>query len=164
MARSLAIDRDEKIVKRTISKPDRDKIRRDRARERKIERMLRVYDNLPTDEIERRVDEDFDEMDIELDESEQFFDDLQRNSEMEIKSTGSRWHSYHKPLGRYFESIRQNCNEHNKTTILIVRGHDKAIYRLSVRRGEEDRFLSSAIKQGYILSKVFISNVDEEKV
>jgi len=162
MVRSIVVDFPEKPLKRTLTRKQIDKVKRDRARERKLERLIRKFDNLPTDEIETWVDDDFNEMEAQLDESEQFCNDLSKSFDFPIKTTGSRWHNYHKPLGRFIKSIRASCDEDDKTTILIIRGHDEVVYRLGVQRGKEDKLLHTCINEGYVMSKIKISNVDED--
>lgn len=148
----------ETVTSQSLSstKQRRDKRKRESKKQEKIDRLIRRFDNLPTDTIEGWVNEDFDEMDAELEQSSEFYDDLSESSDMAIKATGTRWFNYYQGLGKFWEPIRRSCNENNKTTILIVRPNDPTIYRLSTRAGKELAILSQAISEGYILSRVKI--------
>lgn len=133
-----------------------------------IERLLSANDGLGelstdlNDKVEEWVYEYEDDMESAEDDERAFFDSITSPDNMAIEATGTRWYHDRKPLGRFFKSIRQGCNEHNRTTIIVVRGGDEAIYRLGVPKGQETGILSKAISQGYILSRIKISGQDRE--
>jgi hypothetical protein len=112
------------------------------------------------DQIEEWVNDDLDEMDFNEDDERDFLNNLAGDFDIPIQKTGTRWYHNQYGVGRFIKSIREGNNEHNRTTILIIRGGDKAIYRLGIPTGEETSVLSTAISKGYILSQVKISNVD----
>jgi hypothetical protein len=156
MVRNIVVDFPEKPLKKSLTQKQIDKYKRDKAKERKLDYLIRRFDNLPIDTLEGWVNEDFDKLEDEDDESEQFCNDLSSLINLDVESTGTRKYHYHKPLGRFIESIRRSCSENDKTTILIIRGNDPTVYRLGVERGKETTLLSTAIKQGFILTKVKI--------
>jgi len=163
MVKTLVTDFNGLTKRKNLTKREIDKIKRERKKEEKILERIRKYDNLPTDTIEEWVNEDFEQMETELDESERFCDELAEYGNIPIKTTGSRWYNYHRPVGRFLKSIRKNCNEHNKTAILIIRSGDPTIYRLGIESGEESKVLHTAISKGYILSKIKVTRVDDEE-
>jgi hypothetical protein len=169
MVKSLSVDKPNQL-RLLRSEQEKSKYKRNKAREKKkqeiIERLNLTNDGLGPlnseidDRVEEWIDEDFEQMDIDLDDEEQFRNDLSGDFNIPITKTGSRWYSHHKPLGRFIKSIRENNNEHSRTTILIIRGGDESIYRLGIPKGEETSVLSTAISKGYILTEVKVKRVD----
>jgi hypothetical protein len=158
--------------KLSIGKRESSKHKRQLAKERKkreiTERLLESNDGLGelcpdlVDQVEEWV-YDYEEcLESNEDDERAFFDSITSPDNMAIEATGTRWYHDRKPLGRFFKSIREGCNEHNRTTIIVVRGGDEAIYRLGVPKGQETGILSKAISQGYILSRIKISGQDRE--
>lgn len=150
-------------LQRLATKQKLEKYKREKAKEDKIERLAAKFENVPRDEVEGWVDEDFDRMEFLDDEQGSFLEELSGNINLPIKSTGTTWHGYYKPLGRVFQSIHRMCSENNKTTVLIFRPDDPTVYRLSTEQGKEFEILSKAIREGYILSliKVHTKGIQE---
>lgn len=167
MTNILCRDLPEKLQRRA-SKQEKQKYKRERAREKKKEKLINRYsedgirplDPEIEDKIEEWVDEDFDGMDFnELDEK-QFRESLSGDYDIPIEKTGTKWYNHYKPLGGFIKSQRNSNNEHNQTTILIIRGTDQSMYRLRIPAGQETTVLSTAISKGYILGEVKVSHVD----
>jgi hypothetical protein len=159
MAKTLVNDFDNKI-KRMCSPREKDKIRRERKKEQKTLERIRKYDNLPTDEIEQWVDEDFELMEDGLHEESDIRDELERLTKVPVGTFSRKWYNGNQPLGRFWKPIHRSNAENDKATILISRSGDPTIYRLGVPSGSEITTLLSAIKQGYTVSKINISNLD----
>jgi hypothetical protein len=153
--------------KLSIESQEKEKHKRQLARKRKnnkwIEKVTDGTGKIPDDiidQVEAWEYDDEDDMELNHIDEEQFFNSITSADDMAITATGTRWYHDRKPLGRFFKSIREGCNEHNRTTILVIRGGDEAIYRLGVPKGKETGILSQAISQGYILTRIKISGQD----
>jgi hypothetical protein len=165
--RTRCRDLPEKLTLST-SKREKEKLLRKKKRDEKIERIAERLEggtragNIELqDQIEEWVNDDFEQMEINEDDEREFLNGLSGDYDIPIQKTGARWYHHQYGVGRFFKSIREGNNEHNRTTILIIRGGDKSIYRLGIPTGEEFRVLSTAISKGYILSEVKISHVDK---
>lgn len=152
------------------SKREKEKILRKRKKEEKIEaiaerleggRFIDAFGDNLQDQIEEWVNDDFEQMDFNEDDEKCFRESISGNIDIPIEKTGSRWYHSQYAMGRFFKSIREGNTEHNRTTILIIRGGDQSIYRLGIRKGQESTILSTAISKGYHLTEVKISHVDK---
>lgn len=151
MAKSL-VNETENHLYFNATKQNAEKRKREQKKSEKIDRLIRRFDNIPCDEIERWVDEDFDEMDAQLTQSREFYDSLSGIDNVAIKATGTKWYNFYQLWGKVIKPIHRNCNENNITTILIIRANDPVIYRLSTPGGKEIGILSQAVSKGYVLS------------
>lgn len=135
-----------------------------KLREKKIERKLEKYPNVDTDEIERWVSEDDDDIQSFIDDQKRFFEQLEEHGNIPIKSTGKVWYHSERRIGRIFESIHNVCDKDSRGVILAFIPNHKNVYRLTVPDHKVFPILSQAIKQGYILSEMVINYMDVNKL
>lgn len=131
-----------------------------KAKQSKIDRLAHKFENVPLDEVERWVNDDFDGMESRIAESRNFFKSIEECGNIPIKSTGKAWYHSEQRIGRVFKSIHEGNIKDNRTTMLIFRPNDSTIYRLSIRAGKEFQILSTAISKGYILSEMIVNYGD----
>ncbi len=131
-----------------------------KKQEAKIDKLAEKYYNVPRDDIEGWVNDDFDDMAVRLDESRTFFERLEEHGNIPIKSTGKTWYHSERRIGRIFKSIHESNIQGGNATMLIFRDGDTTIYRLTVKSGQEYDVLSKALSKGYILSEIIVNYGD----
>lgn len=163
----------EKFIRVSKNKPHtnikqtRKQITKENKKRRKIERiMLREeatewanqgnYGTPLEDVVEQWAHEDDIEAEFEAMEKDKFLEEVSGIGHIYEQARRSVSMHYEQRIGRWIDSICEGNNAEGKTTIIVIRGSYRDVYRISCRRDAERKTISELVAKGHSLSQVNI--------